>query len=59
MEAVQELDLRCCRVAVMGEVMARMVVQVIRGAERAGVTVNLDALASPYDVMTEFDDLEP
>jgi hypothetical protein len=58
-EAAEELGIRLTRSCVVVEAMATMVVQVIRGAERAGITVNLDALASPYDVMSELDELEP
>jgi hypothetical protein len=57
-EAIAELGVRGYRVLLIVEVMASMVVQVIHGAERAGISINLDALASPYDVMSELDDLD-
>jgi hypothetical protein len=58
-EIITELGLRSARTLVIVDVMANMVVQIIQAAERAGITVNIDSLASPYDVMTGLDDLEP
>jgi hypothetical protein len=48
---------RCLRPAIMVETMAQMVVSVIEGSERAGITVNCDALSSPYDALVGLEDL--
>ena len=55
-EQEAELEHRCLRVTVMVEVMAKIVVQIIRAAEQAGVTVHLEALSSPYDVLTDLEE---
>ena len=57
-DVVAVLAERCVRPAILVQAMAMMVCQIIQGAERAGITVHLDLLASPYDVLTELDDLE-
>lgn len=55
-ELVAVLDPRCTRPAVIIEYMAEMVVDVIRAAERRGLPINRDALASPYLMLVDLED---
>jgi hypothetical protein len=54
-EVQRELTYRCIKVTVVVEVMARMVVGVIRAAEREGLRVQMHVLSSPYDVLRTLD----
>ena len=58
-EIIQELGQRSIRPAIIVGMLAQMVAEVIRGAEEAGIDVNLDALSSPYDVLATLEDPLP